>query len=312
MDISIILCTYNRSQYLGQMLDNLLSLKSDASFDHEIIIVDNNSKDKTKEIIGSFIHKSNRIRYVFEPKQGTSNARNAGIAHAKGAILAFTDDDVVVDNDWLLNIAHFSKEYDFDAIGGKVLFLFPPQTPQWMIDHQDMFWGPIPYHYHGEAVKLYDQTMNSFVGANMIIKKKVFDEAGGFDTDLGPGSAIPFGGEDTVFFTKIQKLNKKIYYNPNITIHHPVKKDRITLKFIAKWCYSFGHYLIIMNRNPKPHVYYFGIPRYLYREIPLILLSLPFLAFNKPLFLKNWRLLYIRLGMLDAYRSKTHTKETHQ
>jgi GT2 family glycosyltransferase len=300
--ISIIVCTYNRSKDLVKILENLSCLNSDGSFDHEIILVDNNSKDDTKEIVGSYILKNNKIRYVFEPKQGISHARNAGISHAKGEILAFTDDDVIIEKDWLQNIADFAKDHDFDAVGGKVLLSFPPQTPQWMKEGQDVFWGPIPYHYLGETVKLYDHTMNSFVGANMIIKQNVFKEIGGFDPELGPGSKISMGGEDTAFFSKIQKLNKKIYYNPNIIVHHPVEKNRITLKFIAKWCFSFGYYLIIMNRNPKPLVCYCGIPRYLYREIPVILLTLPFLIFNKHQFLTQWRLLFIRLGMLKAYR----------
>lgn len=204
MDISIIICTYNRSQYLDKILDNLSLLKNSPDCDYEIIMVDNNSKDKTKDIVGSYSRKNNRIRYVFEPKQGTSNARNAGISNARGEIIAFTDDDVVIDNDWLENIFKFSKELDFDAVGGKVLLLFPPQTPQWMIDHQEVFWGPIPYHCHGETVKPYDQSMNSFVGANMIIKKRVFEEVGCFDTALGPGSSIPFGEKTPLFLQKFK------------------------------------------------------------------------------------------------------------
>ena len=240
MKISIIIATYNRSYSLVKMIGSLLAINTDISFDYEIIIIDNNSKDNTKEIVEAFILKDDKVKYFFEAKQGKSYAMNAGINHANGEILAFTDDDVLLDKNWLLNIAHFSLEHDFDALGGKVLPLYPDNTPQWIKDCKDILNGPIVCHDYGETIKVYNDKMLPFVGANIVIKLKVLKELGLFNPLIGVGTGAM--GEDTEYFRRLQKANKKIYYNPSVLILHPVGIDRMNLLYFAKWNFGFGIY----------------------------------------------------------------------
>ena len=308
MLISIIICTHNRPRRLSKMLESLICLKYDNSFNYEMIIVDNNSTDNTKQIIESYILKNNKIKYHLERNRGISNARNAGINISKGEIIAFTDDDIILDNNWLLNIAQFNLKFEFDAIAGRVLPLYPENTPQWIKDCRDLLNGPIVCHDHGGTIQLYNSKMFPFVGANMIIKRKLFDEVGVFNTDLGPGKGTM--GDDTEFFRRIQNLNKKIYYNPNVLIIHPVEKERMNFKYFAKWNISYGKYLVFKNNknHEKNVVLIFGIPRYLYRGILISFWKMIKFINNKNQFVESWCNLFKIIGMMFAYRSLIKNK----
>lgn len=101
--ISIVICTYNRADILQQTLESFFSLNSlDNNF--ELIVVDNNSTDTTREIVEYFVDQNPQVLYRFEKKPGLSQARNTGIKEAKGEIVAFVDDDVFFDKEWYINL----------------------------------------------------------------------------------------------------------------------------------------------------------------------------------------------------------------
>src|SRR5919109_2420377 len=104
--ISVIVCTHNRAHRLEQTLNSLQQMTVPVDLAWELIIVDNNSNDNTKEVIDSFINKSSlHVKYVIERHQGISHARNMGIREARGHIIAFTDDDCIVDRYWITAIS---------------------------------------------------------------------------------------------------------------------------------------------------------------------------------------------------------------
>src|SRR5271156_2755228 len=95
MKLSDILCTYNRAESLAKALASIAQSTVPDSIQWEVLVVDNNSRDATRSVVEEFWWRDpSRFRYLFEPKQGKSNALNAGIQQARGEILAFTDDDV--------------------------------------------------------------------------------------------------------------------------------------------------------------------------------------------------------------------------
>ncbi|MGC2662269.1 MAG: glycosyltransferase [Bryobacteraceae bacterium] len=98
-DISVVVSTYNRSKTLAGTIRGLLLQQGSATF--ELIVVDNNSTDDTAAVVDSFVKQSPLVRYVFEPKQGVSYGRNAGIDAAQSGLLLFTDDDVTPDPRWV-------------------------------------------------------------------------------------------------------------------------------------------------------------------------------------------------------------------
>ncbi len=130
MDISVIICTFNRSSHLRNVLKSLSEQVVDEKLIWEIVVVDNNSKDDTFEVIKSF-HNSSYIpvRYVKEQKQGLSHARNRGIQESLGKYVAFTDDDAVVDKRWVSSLYETFQKYKCDCVGGKIYLKPAKQLP---------------------------------------------------------------------------------------------------------------------------------------------------------------------------------------
>src|ERR1700677_4161324 len=102
MDISVIVCAYNRCESLAKTLDSIAQSILPGATTWEVLVVDNNSTDQTAEVIQDFCRKyPPHFRYLFEPAQGKSYALNAGILESRGDILAFADDDITVESTWL-------------------------------------------------------------------------------------------------------------------------------------------------------------------------------------------------------------------
>jgi len=104
-DISIVICTYNRSALLKKALDSVLNINTRPEISYEVIVIDNNSTDDTQSVVKSNEPKfDGRLKCFIELNKGLSNARNRGIKESEGGIIVFTDDDVKVDRDWILSI----------------------------------------------------------------------------------------------------------------------------------------------------------------------------------------------------------------
>jgi len=132
-DISVILPTYNRATSLRATLESFsrLSLPSDLKW--ELLVVDNNSTDGTHEVIETLAKSASfPVRYVWEKRQGRSAALNAGIAIAKGDIIAFTDDDVLLHPDWLSSLKSTFDRFDCAAVAGRVVPSWKHPKPAWL------------------------------------------------------------------------------------------------------------------------------------------------------------------------------------
>src|SRR5688500_504515 len=102
MDASVLICTYNRARLLEATLASLAAMRVPPDLHWDVIVVDNNSTDGTRAVIESHVHAFPvALRYVFEPRQGKSHALNSGAAASAAEVIAFTDDDVRIDPDWL-------------------------------------------------------------------------------------------------------------------------------------------------------------------------------------------------------------------
>ncbi|MGB0049836.1 MAG: glycosyltransferase family A protein, partial [Terriglobales bacterium] len=126
MKITVILCSYNRCQLLAEALESVAASTLPESVEWEVLVVDNNSTDRTREVVEDFRHRyPGRFRYVFEPRPGKSFALNTGVREAHGDVLAFTDDDVTVEATWMQNLTACLSDGEWAGAGGRTLLAHP-------------------------------------------------------------------------------------------------------------------------------------------------------------------------------------------
>jgi glycosyltransferase involved in cell wall biosynthesis len=226
MFLSVIICTYNRDQHIKRALDSLTAQDFDKNR-YEIIVVDNNSTDKTSEIINRFKeeHPEHQIVLTTEKNQGLSFARNKGISLAKGKIISYIDDDGIAKKDYIKQIEEYIVRYpNHYAFGGKVLAVYETKkTPDWMSKYIERIISIVDL---GEEVKILKKTYP--VGCNMFFKKEIFEKLGGFNTQLKLRS------DDKYIFLKIRQAGYEILYLPKVVVWHYIDAFRITGEYVKK------------------------------------------------------------------------------
>lgn len=271
VDISVVISTYNRCALLPATIESVLRQRT-PELNYEVIIVDNNSSDATKQVVESFIGRGHRnVRYVFEPKQGPSHGRNAGIANAKGEIIAFTDDDVCVEKNWLLNIKRAFDSYtNVDCVGGKILPRWTCETPVWLTtDH----WSPLAIAEYGDRVILPPaKTPICWSTSNISFRARVFDRIGGFNPDFTRS-------QDRELMWRFLRDGGQVIYVPDVVVSTDVPAERLTKAYHRAWHKTTGKYHALMRLyertgsdgnvldEPMETVRLFGVPGFLYREL---------------------------------------------
>ncbi len=250
MNVSIIICTYNRASDLDNVLAQLSEQIVSTQFKGEVLIVDNNSKDDTKEIVKKYVQTSPNFRYILETRQGKPHALNAAIKEAKGEWLIFSDDDIILNDDWLASVLTTITNTKFKCFFGKIISRWLVDEPVWFDPRMR---SVIVNADHGDQIKF---PMNYLVGANMGIHREVFNECGVFDETRKRY-------EDAEISLRIRK-KFDIVYVPDVVIYHPVTADRMTKKYFRNWYYEMGCFeKFVIDLKDKPIL---KIPRWIYRQ----------------------------------------------
>ncbi|MBC8486125.1 MAG: glycosyltransferase family 2 protein [Bacteroidetes bacterium] len=255
MKISIIIPTHNRAESLKRAIDSISMLKDEAKF--ELIIVDNNSTDHTKEVVESY---SGIARYVFEGSTSFTKARGTGAENASGDIFLYLDDDVIVHPGSIREIASvFSKYPDCGVIAGKILPQFEEEPPDWTLACEQSFNGwslmnPNIWPILGTGF----QDFGSACGPMMAIRKKPYFGVNGFPPDTvgvetntreNTFRKLYIGPGDYGLCHKIRKYGYKVYYSPRVSCYHVVLKVRLTVPFWRSRMIGEGHHKAITNRE---------------------------------------------------------------
>lgn len=251
MKISIILCTYNRCQSLTQALETVAASQMPESDDWEVLIIDNNSKDQTREVVETFCRRDPaHFHYLFEPLQGKSHALNRGIREAQSDVLAFMDDDVTVEPNWLRELTTPLSNPEWAGTGGRVYLSKDFSPPPWM---------PIEGHHSLLSIlALFDLGPESGpmsippIGNNMAFRKEVFVKYGGFRTDLGPSPGSEIRHEDTEFGSRVMKSGGRILYVPSAVVRHAVPEGRLKKGYFLAYHYDYGRALIREKGKRSP------------------------------------------------------------
>lgn len=235
--VSIIICTRDRAPYLDKCLAMLGRLKC---VPDEIIVVDNNPKDNSTELVAANFPF---VKYVREPRGGLSIARNTGLLHATQEIIAFTDDDAVTDPLWLYRLWETFEDPSVSAMTGLVLSLqLETEAQQIFEKHWSFNRGFIDKRFDSDY---FDRTIKNGTpvweigaGVNMAFRSSVFREIGNFDIRLGAGASGC--SEDSELWYRMLLKGMVIQYNPRAIMHHEHRKDIGGLKKQI-FAYMKGH-----------------------------------------------------------------------
>jgi glycosyltransferase involved in cell wall biosynthesis len=263
VDVSIVLATYNRAASLQKTLKCFSALVYPPDLTWELLVVDNNSSDDTREVIEKFVKDAKfTVRYMFEGQQGRSAALNSGIAAAAGGIIAFTDDDVLLHSEWLRNLARAFERFECAAVGGRIVPLWEQPKPDWLeMDGQQ---AVVNFELGEEFTEIHFPPM----GANSAFRREIFAKYGLFRLDLGvSGSKHTVTCDDTEFGYRLLRGKERIMYCPDAIVYHPVDPKRTTKKYFLDWYFYNGVSLTRTAGLPDFGVFYFGVPRWLYREL---------------------------------------------
>jgi glucosyl-dolichyl phosphate glucuronosyltransferase len=267
MKITVIVCTYNRCGILAKALESVAASELPNSVAWEVLVVDNNSSDQTREVVQNFCARyPGRFRYLFAPRQGLSHARNAGIQEARGDTIAFTDDDLTVEPTWLWNLTGALCNGEWAGAGGRILRAKTFSPPRWLAPDGPMG-GPLYAHFDlGDKARELDRPP---YGANMAFRKEMFEKYGDFRTDLGnaPGSEVR--NDDTEFGRRLMAARERLRYEPSAVVYHEIPENGISKEFLLKWWFDYGRGGI-REAGKRPGT--LGIPRR-YITIPNLLLS---------------------------------------
>jgi glycosyltransferase involved in cell wall biosynthesis len=227
LKISVVICSYNRADYISGAMESLYNQTLPKNL-YEIIVVDNNSTDNTKQVCENYIsqHTNANFYYYEEKRQGATFARNTGAAKAQSPLLCFMDDDAVADNDFLERIVSFFQEYsDATGLGGRIIPKYIPEEPKWMSYYVSALNGNFDYSKEVTVFKPGKFPLES----NMVVRTKDFFSVNGFsESILGVIGTLRVGGEAKEFFIKLQNLGKKVYYDPAIKVKHIVEVKKLT------------------------------------------------------------------------------------
>jgi GT2 family glycosyltransferase len=219
---TIIVPTKNRCDALLKLLDSLKKLRHLQRIQPEIIIGDNDSSDGTwEELQRESRNFPIELRLMKVTTPGKSAVMNEAIRAARGQILAFLDDDVIVDPGWLQAIDDFLKNNPFVVAQGVIRVPSPeaddPQTKRLL----DRYHTISRLEYGPEK-----QSLSSLNGANLVILREIFDRVGFFDERLGPGAAGT--SEDVDLAKRIVRGGLKIGYIHDAIVYHRVDPARLT------------------------------------------------------------------------------------
>lgn len=299
--ISVIICSYNREQYIIDAVDSLYN-QTLSKERYEVIVVDNNSVDNTKSLCLEYIqsHHGYNIYYLEENKQGASFARNTGAAFAKFPLLAFMDDDAVADEDYLERIVTFFKEHpDADGLGGRIIPKYIPSEPGWMSHYVSSLVGNFHYSEKVEVFRPGKYPLES----NMIVTKKDFDEVDGFNTLLpGVVGTLRIGGEGKDFFMKLQALNRRIYYDPAVRVQHVVEVKKLTSGYMYRVASGIGRGERVRMLSKGSFAYLKKIVEYLFKLCASFILGIKYTLQGHPA--KAWPVIKFRIDALKGLMNR--------
>ena len=232
-EVSVIICAYTLERW-NDLMEAVNSVQRQTFSSYEVIIVIDHNPELFKKastaIIGATVVENNG-------QKGLSGARNTALAAASGRLMAFLDDDAIAPPDWLSVVCFWCDQPGVLGAGCKIEPLWLAPRPAWFPDE---FGWVLGYSYLGLPKRA--ARVRNLNGANMIFHREVFDEIGGFRTEIGRINKNPLGCEETELCIRaLQKWPESIFFfDPDISIQHKIPASRTKWAYFRARCYSEG------------------------------------------------------------------------
>ena len=239
MRVTVAIPTYNRAELLRQTLAGLARQDFPAD-DFEVLVIDNNSRDGTAAVVAAFAGTAPAPRHVVERQQGLDHARNRALAEARGEIILFGDDDILMEPDWIARmIAPWAGPADarIGAVGGEVIPVFPDGRPDWVTEWH----GPLAFR--AEAGPL--TARQSPMGANLAIHRRIFEQLGPFHAGLDRSAGNYFSGGDSEMVRRVRAAGLEVWFAPDAAVRHQMPAGRTTFRYAARHAFDSARSRVI-------------------------------------------------------------------
>ena len=250
--VTVAIPTYNRADFLRQTLAGIAAQQFPR--DHfEVLVIDNNSTDHTPAVVTEFAGARPAPRHVLETKQGLDHARNRAIAEARGEIILFGDDDILVQPDWIAQMVVpllADPARRIGAVGGEVVPVFPDGLPEWVRE-----WHA-PLAFRREVGPL--EAQHSPMGANLAFPKWIFDELGPFHTTLDRAAGNYFSGGDSEMIRRVRAAGFEVWFAPGAAVKHQMPASRTTFTYAARHAFDSARSRVIDRAGQPGDAGYFA------------------------------------------------------
>jgi glycosyltransferase involved in cell wall biosynthesis len=249
---------------LPRTLESLRVAEMPAGLEVRVTVVDNNSKDRTREVVEEWKGRfEGRLDYVFEDgAQGRSPAVNAGIRATRGDIVGIIDDDEEIHVGWFACIAEVFGAGGVDFIGGPCEPRWGAEPPAWLPDD---YRGVIGWVEGGDRVVPFDEFPGILMGGNAVLTRAVLEKVGLYSTELGRTDKALLSCEDEEMYQRLQAARARGFYRPDLIIYHYIPPERLTKRYHRRWCFWRGVSRGVIDRKRRAQVVYLaGVPRFLF------------------------------------------------
>jgi GT2 family glycosyltransferase len=248
--LSIIIPTRNRARMVQTLLDSLKEVEGLERFQPEIIVGDNHSQDETWNLLHTIAKKFPvPLTLLKVQKRGKSAVMNEASRVARGDVIAFLDDDVIVQPDWLCAVQHFFQEKECHAAQG-VIRIRPPRTENREIHALINRYRTIPNIDFGPDIEHF----HSLNGANFAVSRHALNRVGPFDERLGPGASGT--SEDVDFARRLRREGFKIGYMREAVVYHGIDPIRLTELYFKTHHKQQGHSRVLMDDKGLGRIFF--------------------------------------------------------
>ena len=303
--VTVCVCTRDRPEFIRTCLEGL-DRQSVGALAFEILLVDSCSNNKNARLLKEMVESRAGVELVRVARPGLSIARNAGANAARGEYIAYIDDDAVPDADWVEQIqaAVLRCAAPPAVLGGRILPVWEKELPAWWPVRLCGVLSIIDYQGSGEyRSKAVPRGLEPY-GANMVVRRSVLLESGGFNEFAGRTGNVLLSDEDVQLAWRLQNAGHLVFYESRITVRHHIQPSRLNPKWLLSRLYWQGASTVFTKRLLGEH---WSIYTQLTRRAVVCLLLLPGLLVsrNSTKFLSfRWRLAY-SLGFVAAALFRT-------